>query len=305
MRHRSVSAAARELGLTSSATSHALGRLRKILRDELFVPGKSGMEPTPRALEMAPHARNGVNLLLSALESSPFRAENSTRTFTIAATDYTATAWIPHLVARLVRKAPKIALRVLPAGRLDTVRLLDDGRIDLILGWFNVVPNRMSRAVIIQEKETLLVRAGHPLTQGRLTKDRLMAFGHVVVEVTGTEDRGVDGFTDERGVTRRTWVERLLIEANGPRGLRDTVFITVPSYGPVPYILAATDLVATMPLRLAQQAVQGGTVVMLELPYKPLEVNVEAIWHERSDADPALQWLIAEIKSIAGDDADG
>ena len=260
------------------------------------------MEPTPRAVEMAPHARVGVNLLLSALEPNPFRAEDSTRTFTIAATDYTATAWIPHLAARLVCKAPKTALRVLPAGRLDTVRLLDDGRIDLILGWFNVVPIRMSRAVIIQEQETLLVRTRHPLTEGRLTIERLMAFGHVVVEVTGTEDQGVDGFTDERGVTRRTWVERLLIESHGRRGLRENVFITVPSYGPVPYILAATDLVATMPLRLAKQAVQGGTVAMLDLPYKPLEVNVEAVWHQRSDADPALQWLIAEIKGIVSDD---
>ena len=294
MRHRSVSATARELGLTPSAVSHALARLRKTLGDELLVAGPSGMEPTPRALELAPRVSDGMQRLLDALDNRPFLAAESIRSFTIAATDYPTTAWLPYLVARLISKAPHTALRVFPIGRMDTVRLLDEGRVDLILGWFEDVPDRLRRAVIVVEQEALIVRTGHPLTHRVLTKGVLLEYPFVVVEITGSENQGAGGFLDDRGLMRRNWIDRLLIE-NGEPGTPARILVTVPTYAAVPQIVAMTDLVATMPRQLAQQAVRAGNVVMLELPYKPLEVNVEAIWHQRSDRDQALMWLIAEF----------
>ncbi len=300
MRHRSVSATGRELGLTASAVSHALTRLRKALSDELFVAGPSGMEPTPRALELAPRVSDGMQRLLDALDNRPFVAAESIRTFTIAATDYPTTAWLPYLVARLISNAPHTALRAFPIGRLDTVRLLDEGRVDLILGWFDDVPDRLRRTTIVVEHESLIVRVGHPLTRGTLTKKALLDYPYVVVEVTGSENQGADGFLDDRGLMRRNWIDRFLIESGEPSSSA-RVPVTVPTYAPVPQIVAMTDMVATMPRQLARQAVQAGKVVMLELPYEPLKVNVEAIWHQRSDRDQALNWLVAEfVAATAG-----
>src|SRR5580698_3270383 len=88
MRHRSVSGASRELGVTASAVSHALSRLRQALGDELFVPGESGMEATPRALDMAPRIRGGLGQLDLAAGEAPFEPSTALRTFRIAATDY-------------------------------------------------------------------------------------------------------------------------------------------------------------------------------------------------------------------------
>ena len=300
MRHRSVSATARELGLTASAVSHALTRLRKALNDDLFVAGPSGMEPTPRALELAPRVSEGMRRLLDALDNRPFVPAESIRTFTIAATDYPTTAWLPFLVARLIGRAPHTALRAFPIGRMDTVRLLDEGRVDLILGWFEDVPDRLRRTTIVVEQEALIVRTGHPLTRGMLTKKALLQYPYVVVEITGSELQGAGGFIDDRGLMRRNWIERLLIESEEP-GPPARVPVTVPTYAPVPQIVAMTDLVATMPRQLARQAVQAGNVVMLELPYEPLHVNIEAIWHQRSDRDQALAWLIAEFKAAIAD----
>ena len=298
MRSRSVSGAAAELGLTPSAVSHALSRLRRALGDELFVPGPVGMEPTPRALELAPDVQDGMQRLSAALAVRPFVPGDAIRTFCIAASDYPTSTIIPPLLRRLAGAAPNVALRMFPGNRLDAVRLLDDGRIDLVLGWIDEIPERMRHRLVLMEHEALVVRRDHPLTRGLLTKQRLFDFPFVVVELTGTEDRGVDGFIDERGLMRRTWIERLLIETANSGGPVGKVAATVPNYGPVPPILEQTDMIATLPRRLALQVARSGSLVMLDLPYEPLQVRVDAVWHQRAERDHGLRWLVEEMVDI-------
>ncbi len=298
MRSRSVSGAAIELDLTASAVSHALSRLRRALDDELFVPGPAGMEPTLRALELAPDVHDGLQRLSAALAARPFVPGDAIRTFCIAASDYPASTIIPPLVGRLADAAPNVALRMFPGSRLDAVRLLDEGRIDLVLGWIDEIPERMGHRTVVIEHEALVVRKDHPLTRGVLTRQRLFDFPFVVVELTGTEDRGVDGFIDERGLVRRTWIERLLIETAGSGGPVGKVAVTVPSYGPVAPILEQTDMIATLPRRLALQVARFGSLVMLDLPYEPLQVRVDAVWHQRAERDRGLRWLVDEMVDI-------
>ncbi len=114
LRHRGVSGAARELHVTASAVSHALARLRQAIGDELFVPGESGMEPTPRARELAPGVRDGLERISLAVNARPFVASESARTFRFAASDHTATTILPPPVRRIVRDAPNINPRLLP-----------------------------------------------------------------------------------------------------------------------------------------------------------------------------------------------
>jgi DNA-binding transcriptional LysR family regulator len=218
------------------------------------------------------------------------------RTFRIAAADYVTVAILPHLIARLTTLAPQIDLRVFPFSRLDVARHLDDGRIDLVIGWFGDLPDRTRRATVLVEKEAIVVRPGHPLTEAPITKERLLAFPHIVVELTGTEEAAIDGFFDDRGVWRRVWIERLLIDAStDTHGTVGRVAISVPHYAAVPPMLRVTDMVATLPRSLARLAVGQGALVMLDLPYEPLAVPVEAVWHQRGDRDGGLQWLISVL----------
>ena len=295
MRSRSVSGAAAELGVTASAVSHAVSRLRRALDDELFVPGPNGMEPTPRALELAPDVQDGMQRLAAALSARPFVPADATRTFCIAASDYPTSTIIPPLLRRLADAAPNVGLRMFPGSRLDAVRFLDEGRIDLMLGWIDEIPERMGHRTVVTEHEALVVRKDHPLTRGILTRKRLFDFPYVVVELTGTEDRGVDGFVDERGLVRRTWIERLLIETANNGGPVGRVAVTVPNYGPVAPILEQTNMIATLPRRLALQVARHGSLVMLDLPYEPLQVRVDAVWHQRAERDGGLRWLVGEM----------
>ncbi|WP_419728939.1 LysR family transcriptional regulator [Lichenicola sp.] len=295
MQHRSVSGAAGELGLTPSAVSHALARLRKTLGDELFVTGPGGMEPTPRAADLAPDIRNGMQRLLDAVAARPFIPRDAVRSFGIIASDYPSCTIVPPLVAALAAKAPNVTLRVFPGNRTDAVRFLDEGRVDLLLTWVDDIPERMCSRVVMNDEESIVVRTDHPLTRGVLTRERLFEFPHVVVELTGSEDRGMDGFIDERGVVRRTWSERLLIETGPESGLVGRIAITVPNYAPVAPILEQTNLIASLPRSLALQMSRQNSLVMLELPYEPLRFPMAAVWHQRSARDRGLLWLIDEL----------
>ena len=125
MQHRSVTKAAQTLSVTPPAISHALGRLGQTMGDELFVPTGSGVEPTPRALELASDVREGLQSFRLALMSRPFVPGEAIRTFRIAASDQTSVVILPALVKRFAKSAPNVDLRVFPLNRLDVVRQLE------------------------------------------------------------------------------------------------------------------------------------------------------------------------------------
>jgi DNA-binding transcriptional LysR family regulator len=305
MQHRSVNGASRELKVTPSAVSHALSRLRQELADDLFVPGDNGMEPTARALEIMPGIRSGLSSIDNAVGIKPFVPSEAVRTFRIVATEYTTVTILTPLIARMAAVAPHIRLRVFPGSRVDVVRHLDDGRVDLVIGWFDEVPVRLHRTLIRLEREALIVRPGHPLTQGTITKERLLGFPYVVVELTGSEDAPTDGFMDERNLRRRVWVERLLLDEVGDSDeIIRRMTVGVPYYAAVPSLLLRTDMVATLPLSLARPLAKYGMVEILALPYEPPDVKVEAVWHQRSEKDAGAQWLIGEMLDVVREAAD-
>jgi DNA-binding transcriptional LysR family regulator len=298
LKHRTVSAAARELGITPSAASHGLARLRKVLGDELFTHGPGGMQPTAAAMNLAPQVAEGLDRLAMALTARPFDPAETLRTVVVAASDYFTTLLLPPLARHLARNAPGVHIKIFPPGRPDILEQLDDGHIDAASGWFGMLPQRIIRQTLLSEKEAVVVRAGHPLLQGLLTKERILSYPHVVVELTGSGHRPQDGYIEERGAFRRTWIERIIMEDPAGNDAFGRVAVTVPRYDDVPSLLEGSDMVATLPERLALRAVRRDGVAMLSLPYEPLTVLNELIWHERAAADPGLRWFLDQITVV-------
>ncbi len=297
LKHRSIVGASRELSITPSAVSHAIARLRSALSDPLFIAADGSMEPTARALELAPHVQGGLGRIDDALRAKPFTPEETVRTFRLAMSDYAGLTILPALVQRLRELAPGIDLRVFPFSRTDTVRQVDDGRLDVVVGWFTDLPDRMSRALLWTDIECIIVSARHPLVDRQVTRQDLLEYPHVVVELTGSGEPPDEGFLEERGVLRRVWVERLLLDTRGEDGaVVGRAAVSVPHYAAVIPMVAATDLIATLPTRYTDSAVEAGIVVRLPLPYEPIRGSLEAIWHHRNDDDPALRWLIQQAE---------
>jgi DNA-binding transcriptional LysR family regulator len=296
MLHRSVRKTSELLMVTPSAVSHALNRLRDAIGDPLFTPSRHGMEPTQRALELASAVRKGLANFEVAFSAKPFVPSEAVRTFRLAASDFTSVVVLPQLVKRLAKSAPYFDLRIFPLGRLDLVGQIEMQQVDLAIGWFGALPRGMRRRTLFQEEEAFIVRVGHPLTQCELTKERLFEFAHVVVELTGTEEHAADGFFYEKGVARRVWIERALLELQDEKiDLVGRAAVCVSHFAVVPPLLEATDMIATVPRRLALRAVQHFPLVMLDPPYTPLSVDIEVVWQESADRDQALQWLLNEL----------
>ena len=301
MKYRSVALAGEQLNLSPSAVSHALARLRHVLKDELFVRGETGMEPTQRAVELAAPVRDGLALLEVALTRAAFVPKESIRSFRLAASDYACAVILPRLFERIARAAPHIDLKILPVGRLGFSRQLEIGAVDLVIAWFDALPDNLLRKSIMRESGVFVVRHGHPLLQAPVTHERVFDFPHAVVELTGTEDMRSDGFLDDRGLVRRVWIERAVLEAQGRPDLSARVAVSVPHFTAVPPLLRVSDLIATLPLRLARLAVAQGGLVMLDPALETTVVDVEAVYHSRSDGDAGLAWLLDELRGACAD----
>src|SRR5260370_41144263 len=150
--------------------------------EALSVPTDSGVEPTEPALELASAVREGLSKLELALTGKQPVPPEALRTFRIWATDYPSMVILPSLAKRLAKSAPNVDLRVFSSNRVDCIRHLEKGRADLLIGSFTELPAGICRSSILREDEVIIVRTGHPLTRGRMTKKRLLEFPDVVVE---------------------------------------------------------------------------------------------------------------------------
>ena len=254
------------------------------------------MQPTRRALDLASAVREGLEKLELALTGKESLPVESLRTFRIAACDYACMVILPSLVKRLAKSAPHVDLRVFPSNRLDVVRQLEKGEADLVIGWFNKLPADISRSTLLREDEVIVMRAGHPLTRGKVTKERLNEFPHLVVVLTGAEENKANGFMNEEGVSARTWIESVLHEfQDGKIDPVGRAAVCVPHFAAMAPFLQLTDMVAMLPRRLALWAAAHAPLVLLDPPCKSMTVNIEMLWDQSADRDQGLQWLVNEL----------
>ncbi|MBA4789572.1 MAG: LysR family transcriptional regulator [Rhizobiales bacterium] len=302
MTYRSISLASEELNLSASAVSHALARLRQALGDELFVRGETGMVPTPRALALAGPIQDAMMRLGGALNAGPFVPAESNRVFRIAAGDLFCSVTLPKLMALLAMVAPAVDLKVVPLSRVDFRRQLESASVDLLIGWFEALPDTLRKSRLMTERAALLVREGHPLLDGDVTAARLLAYPHAVVELTGTEEMRTDGFQDDRGLVRRVWIERAVLEGRASGEPAPRVAVSVPYFTALAPIVRGSDLVATVPARLARTALSQGGLAMLDPALEPIEVTLELAYRACDEADEGLKWLREQLQAASADE---
>lgn len=281
---RSVSRAARRLGLSQSATSHALGRLRALMRDPLFVRTRTGLVPTARAEAMTDAVRSSV----AALETTffappPFDPKTLERTFRIRPSDYVEFLLVPPLLERLAKVAPKVGVSALPMVTEATLAL-EEGQLDLL-----IQPTRSDSgeqtdsfhmAELWDERLVGIARRGHPLTRGRITLERFASASHALVSPRGQPGGIVDDVLRQRGTSRR-------------------VAFTTPSFLVAPQVVATTDLVMMLPARVAAALEAPFRLATFEPPLDVPGFRMAMFWHDRHHSDPAHAFLRREIAQVA------
>jgi DNA-binding transcriptional LysR family regulator len=280
---RSVSRAAKRLGLSQSAASHALARLRHALGDELVVRVAGGVVPTPRAQVMAEPLAAGLALLeKSLLEFPEFEPRAVARRFRIAASDYVEFLLLPRFLGVLAHEAPNVDVAIRPFSD-DAAGGLVRGDIDLLLGVGSDLRGQgLSKVQIITERFVCVVRTGHPLSRGRLTLARFAAARHVLISPRGKPGGPVDDALAARGMERR-------------------IGVTVPHFLAAPHIVAETDLVLTVAERIARSFQSVLPLHILEVPLQLPPVQGSMLWHERNTSDPAHAWFRNRLTDIAAE----
>jgi DNA-binding transcriptional LysR family regulator len=161
MEERSVLRASQKVCLSQSAVSHSLARLREMLDDELFIRTATGMQPTGRALAMAGMVRDALKTLEAAIELPKFDPATSTRTFTLAANDFTTMVVAPSLLHVLRTEAPQVDIVIKPVTRIDLAEQIDLGRIDAAIGTFSAVPSRFKSGLLFEYDDVLITHASN------------------------------------------------------------------------------------------------------------------------------------------------
>ena len=296
---RNVTRAGARLGLSQSAVSHALSRLRLLLDDELFVRRTSGMDPTPRAREIGPAVHAALQQMRAALAPAGFDPATTERRFSISAGPYGCAVLIPTVVRLMAERAPGATLNVAPhgAGTLDG---LDAGRIDAALMSADSLPGRFRFRLLFHETMVWIVRAGHPLTEGVLTAERLRDAPHILV--AGFEDPfDAEASPDRPGrIYRRVWDRQEGLPSElVHRAPTRRIAVTTPDSVSALAIAARTNMAALVPRRLARSRGAEGRVFILPPVQPPSTLEIGAVFREERLADPAVAWLALILAEAA------
>ncbi len=278
---RSVTRAARRVGVTQPALSASLAQLRNLFDDPLFRRTSHGLEPTVRALELAAPVRQGLRLLGSALQPPSFDPKTARRTFVIAASDYVEFVLLPPLLRRLAADAPGVVIEITPWGLHEVPPLLARSEADLMIGFFDEVPRRHLAQPLFEEEYVIIARRQHPKLGRRMTLARYLQCGHVLVSQKSGSPGSVDRALSALGKSRR-------------------VVTRVSHFLMVPMLVARTDLVAALSRRVAEPFAAALGLSTFPPPLALPKSRIGHVWHEQMDADPGHRWLRAQVERIAG-----
>lgn len=278
LEERSVTGAARRLGVSQSAMSQTLGRLRATFGDPLLTRMGNSMEPTPRAQALAVPLKTALNDLEAVLSVGPeFEPGLARREFSIATTDYGAFLLIRPLMVRLEKMAPGLSVRVVQLGG-DLLRLLEGGDADLLLSVAPRLPRRIHSKVLFHENYRCLVHHTHPLvdvppTDRERWLDVFCNSAHVLVGRSGRGRGAVDRLLEAEGRSRH-------------------IALRVPYFLAAAPVVQTTRLVLTTPSRAALLfAHENPELEVLDPPMELPSFAVAAMWHTRYEHDPGLRWL--------------
>lgn len=276
---RSVSKAAANLDMGQPAVSVTLAKLREQFKDPLFVRVGNQMEPTAFAASLEP----AVGTALKAIEQvyghrTRFEPATAERTFHICMADISQLVLLPKLWGFLRQVAPGVKIAISPLDD-DTGRLLERGEADLAFGFMPQLEAGFYQQSLFEQRYLCLLRHDHPRIREQLAITQYEAEDHAAVNTVGTGHWQLDEEMQRQGIRRK-------------------IALRVPNYMAIPFVIEQTDMLVTLPERLAEVLQGRGHFKGLPLPFKAPTFTVKQHWHERFHLDPGNRWLRRVIADI-------
>jgi DNA-binding transcriptional LysR family regulator len=255
--------------------------LRVVLGDELFVRANGVMQPTPRAIALRPVISSVLKTIrLDILSKAAFDPASEAGAFTFSLSDIGELEFLPRLLERLGREAPNAMLRTVVDQPHDLSLAMDLGEVDLAIGYFpDLVASCFKQQSLFRDRSACIVRRNHPTIGPEMTLEEYLNARHIAVSQLGRIQDVVEVGLATQGLHRRI-------------GLQTSHFISVP------FLVAQSDLIATIPRPLATQFARICDLLIVEPPFPIPTIEVKQLWHRRFDGHPRLRWLrhvVAEV----------
>ncbi len=276
---RGVRRAGERIGLSQSATSHALDRLRKLLGDEILVRTTSGMEPTPRALALASPLRLALQDIQTALTPEHFVPGQAQGDVNISVETHETIVALPQLVDEVRAEAPLLVINVRSGSVSEILDSIDQGRTDIALGFFDGLPDRFMTCRLLSDEYVCMMRPGHPLAKAPLTIDSYCQASHLLVSMSGASEDFIDLALAKLDLQRK-------ITMRLPQGLAAVI------------ALSRSDMVTTLTRGAARALAQSSTLVARELPFESPRVEFRLVWSRRMQNSPAHRWVRQKFVAI-------
>jgi DNA-binding transcriptional LysR family regulator len=268
----SVSIAAERLGVSQSTVSSALGRLRALTNDPLFVRGHGVMQMTEYARALFNAVEAGFASMDSALrEHASFDPATARGMFTILMSNIGQAVSVPYLLRQALPHAPGIRFNIMQFSRFTYLQQLENGEADVVCGYISRPKECLRSIKLVDTEFVCLFRQGHPLIGDEMTPELYAKLDHVAVKRERDSGRGND----------------LLVEL----GLEKRIKLTVPHITAIPSVVHVTDLVLTTTRGFAETYARMSGLRWLPLPFKMLPSDVGIFWHEKKQTDAANKWL--------------
>jgi DNA-binding transcriptional LysR family regulator len=269
----SISAASARIGLSQSAGSHALARLRVTLGDPLFVRTSGGLRPTPYGAGVARAAAEALRGLRESLEAGrSFDPTNTRRNFTVYMTDVGQTVFLPPLLAMFGGEAPAVSLGVAPIPAEGQAAALESGEVDVALGFFTTLTSGFRQRLLFRERYVCVTRADHPAFSRGMTLEAFYATGQAITTASGAGHRLLDHLLERQRIRRR-------------------VVLSVPQFLSLPLVIAESDLLVMVPSQLAEVFARLVPLKVMQPPIRIPAYDIRVYWHERYHHDAANRWL--------------
>jgi len=279
MARGSIAGAAQEIGLSPSAVSHALARLRIMLNDELFFRTAEGVRPTDRARELSADIERGLGFISTAISlQHQFVPSEAKRVFTMQVADYVSGFLLPRLAERLQDEAPGVSFDILPFSispesvwdRVDMQVRLTPGRLQ---------PEMVRSQRLLADEIVVLMRRDHPRANDPMTAELYADLPHVKLSQSATGTTVID-------------------DALAARGLERHMAMTVASWFEIPDIVAKSDLIAIAPRRLFSLDPRLRNLKASPLPLEEVVFSFDLCWDLRTEREPGQKWLRKVVSDV-------
>jgi len=278
----SVSKAAQRMNMPQPSMSRALAQLRATFSDELFLRTRTGVTPTPKALELIGPVREMIARVDEILNpAGEFDPRTTRAKVTLTSTGYAEAVLMPFVVRRLEKSAPGLVLETRVPNREMADMRLERGEIDFRIGGVDQPPEKLRFANLFEDRYVCIARTSHPVVRSKLSLDDFCALPQVRTVIRShmeSADRAVAAY-----------------------GKHLTYAVTSHDYAAVPHIVARSNLIATVPERMVDLLMRGVSIRKYDCPVGMPRIAIRLFWHDRTHKSAMHKWFRALVSEAAGE----